>query len=79
MAASFVTTSASLEGQALEIALKLQLEEQAYNIANPNTPVNRVTISPNTEANEISITINMPSTLSGAGAAMTQTVTPYLP
>jgi hypothetical protein len=79
MAATFTTTATNLEGQALEIAARLQLGEQTYNTANPDTPVNRVTISPSIETGEVSITINLPAALTNAGGAITQTATAYLP
>lgn len=79
MAAAFVTTAGSLEGQLLEIALKMELAEQAYNTANPNTPVNRISLSPNVETSEITISVTLPVVTSGVGAAITQTVANYLP
>ena len=78
MAVPIVTTATTLEGQVLEVAGKLQIAEEAYNLANPNETVNRVSVTPNIEAGEVSITVILPMTNSiGAGSA-TQTVTPYV-
>lgn len=78
MAASITTTATTLEGQVLEVAGKLQIAEEVYNLANPNATVNRVTVTPNIEAREISISVTLPiANTIGAGTA-TQTVAAYV-
>jgi len=79
MSAAIVTTANSLEGQAVEILSNLQQAEKAYSVANPNTPENRVSISPNVEGNEITFSATLPATFSVVGGAITQTATAYLP
>jgi hypothetical protein len=78
MAAAIVTTATTLEGQALEVIGKLQQLEATYNIANPNTPVNRASISPNIENSEVSLTVTLPTTLAVSGGTYTETVVAYL-
>ena len=79
MSAAITTTAITLEGQAVEVLSKLQQAEKAYSVANPNTPENRVSISPNVEANEITFSVTLPATFSVVGGAITQTSTAYLP
>ena len=73
------TTATTAEGQALQIASRLQIAEAAYNIANPETPVNNVTISTDIEANLLLITMSLPITVSEVSGTLTSTTVPYLP
>jgi hypothetical protein len=79
MAASTATTAATLEGQALQVATRLQLAEQTYNIANPETPVNNVTITSDIEAGTVTVAMTLPATISEANGAITATALAYLP
>jgi hypothetical protein len=79
MAAAFTTTATTLEGQVLELARQLQAGEQAFNTANPNTPVNNATLTPDLEGQTIAIAINLPIAVSGTGNQLTVAATPYLP
>lgn len=79
MAASFTTTATTLEGQALEIGRELQKAEEAYNLANPNTPVNNTQLSTDFEANQITITITLPVAVTGTGNQLAIASAPYLP
>jgi hypothetical protein len=78
MAASITTTGTSLEAQCAECLGNLELLEQAYNDANPNTQINRVSIIPNPEQGEITYSVTLPANMTVVGGALTQTVTTYL-
>lgn len=78
MAASVATTAPTLEGQVLETVGNLQLAEAAFNAANPNNTVNRVTISPNIDGGEITFTVSLPILSTVVGGALTSTVAAYL-
>lgn len=79
MAASQATTATTLEAQALQVATRLQLAEQAFNIANPDTPVNNVTIANDVEAATVTIAITLPVTISDLDGTLQAAATPYLP
>lgn len=79
MAASTATTATSLEGQALQIATRLQIAEQAYNIANPETPVNNVTITTDVENGLLTIAMSLPVVTTEVSGAITNTAIAYLP
>lgn len=79
MAASVPTTATTLEAQALQVATRLQLAEQAYNIANPDTPVNNITIATDVEAGTVTINLTMPVTVSDLDGTIQATANAYLP
>ena len=76
MAASVTTTATTLEGQAFEIAQRLQTLE----LASSGDPIpNQVTIDPDFEAGTIAISITLPiSYTTGAGGVMNVTAGTYL-
>lgn len=79
MAASTATTATTLEGQALQTALRLQLAEQAYNIANPETPVSNVTITTDVENGLLTVAMTLPVVTTELAGAVTNTAAAYLP
>lgn len=79
MAASVATTATTLEAQLLQTATRVQIAERAYNVANPDTPVNNVTIATDAEAGTVTITATLPATFSDSAGALQATVDAYLP
>lgn len=74
------TTAVTAEGQALQIGARLQLAEQAYNLANPDlTPLNNVTIATDSEANTVTVTMVIPVSITETLGALTSTAVAYLP
>lgn len=65
----------SLESQIVSLAITLQTEEKAYNLANPTTPVNRISLSPDYDANFVGIVALLPLSPSSTG----RPIVPYLP
>lgn len=65
----------TLEAQILSLAVTLQSEETAYNVANPTLPVNRMTIGPNFDNRSTAIVATLPLSPS----ATSRPVIPYLP
>lgn len=78
MAAAIVTIATTLEGQVLEVIGKLQLAEEVYNVANPTTQVNRVSIAPNIDTGEISLSVSLPMVTTVVGSAITNTAATYI-
>ncbi|MFM2430712.1 MAG: hypothetical protein RLZZ511_1925 [Cyanobacteriota bacterium] len=79
MAAAIVTTATTLEKQLIEVAQAVENAERAYNVANPNTPVNNVSVALDQEGGAISVSINLPSTVSAAAGVVSMTPDTYLP
>ncbi|MFG6101670.1 hypothetical protein U2F10_05420 [Leptothoe sp. EHU-05/26/07-4] len=72
-----MTTSAtSIEGQALEVARELQVLEAAQSTA--DVPLNNVQIDTDIESGLVSITMTLPTALSGTGGAFTLSASEYL-
>lgn len=76
MAAAITTTSATIEGQLLEVARELQEAELA--IVEENRP-NRVGLNLDVDALQVTVTVQLPVTFSGTGGAFSIAATPYLP
>ncbi|MDG2990561.1 hypothetical protein L3556_06375 [Candidatus Synechococcus calcipolaris G9] len=75
MAAAITTSATSLEGQALECIRELQSLELA--IPEADRP-NNATIAVDFEALTATLSVTLPVTLNGAGAAISITASPYL-
>ncbi|MFG6105671.1 hypothetical protein U2F10_25725 [Leptothoe sp. EHU-05/26/07-4] len=76
MAAAITTTATSIEGQALEVARELQVLEAAQSTA--DVPLNNVQIDTDIESGLVSITMTLPTALSGTGGAFTVSASEYL-
>lgn len=76
MASAATLTATTLEGQALEVARLMQAAELAIAV---ETRPDNVQIATDFENLTVSITISLPVTLSGSGAAYTFTAATYLP
>ncbi|MEO1211082.1 MAG: hypothetical protein AAFX78_16270 [Cyanobacteria bacterium J06638_20] len=71
-------TSATTEGALLQIAQKLQEEEQNYTPAEGVARQNRVNVAINTDTGLATISATLPvTTVLGAGGAMTVTAVEY--
>jgi len=57
----------TLAGQIVYLATKIQAAESAYNTANPETPVNVVSVTPNYDQNSVAVSALLP--LAGSGNA----------
>ncbi|MDV3350744.1 hypothetical protein QGP82_18695 [Leptothoe sp. LEGE 181152] len=76
MAAAMTTSATSIEGQALEVARELQVLEAAQSTA--DVPLNNVQIDTDIESGLVSITMTLPTALSGTGGAFTLSASEYL-
>ena len=76
MAAAITTSATSIEGQALEVARELQVLEAAQSTA--DVPLNNVQIDTDIESGLVSITMTLPTALSGTGGAFTLSASEYL-
>lgn len=57
----------TLAGQIVFLAAKIQAEESAYNTANPDDPVNVISVTPNYDQNSVAVSALLP--LAGSGNA----------
>ena len=79
MAAAITTTATTLEAQVFEVLQALDTAERAYNIANPNTPVNAVSVALDPENGLMSATLNLTATVTGTAGTIALAPTAYLP
>ncbi|MBE9031605.1 hypothetical protein IQ266_17875 [filamentous cyanobacterium LEGE 11480] len=79
MAAPITTTATTLEAQLFEVAQALEEAERAYNLANPNTPVNGISVALDPEAGSMSLTATVAATSSGTAGTISLTPDVYIP
>lgn len=79
MSAAVATTATSLEAQVLQTATRLQVAELAFNAANPDTPVNNITITSDAEGQTVTIAVTLPVLIGDTNGMLTATPTEYLP
>lgn len=68
----------NLEQQVAFVLIQLQARENIYNQANPDTPQNRVTVSPNYDSNQLGLQAVLPLAPSAVTGTIVEGVTTYL-
>jgi hypothetical protein len=79
MADLIFTTAPTLERQAIEVVYALKNAERLYNIANPNAPVNNVSLSIDQPGRAIYLSVKIDAEFSFEGGEIVMRGTEYIP